>query len=274
MTRPIFYVSDRTGITAETLGHGLLTQFDSVDFSRESLRFIDTPDKAREAAARIDDSAQRSGARPIVFSTLLDPEVREIISACNCLFLDLFDAFVGPLERELEMPSSHAIGRTHGLGDEHAAGAYGRRIDAVNYALAHDDGVTTRNFEQADVVLIGVSRSGKTPTCLYLGLRYGLYAANYPLTEEDLDRGRLPRALEPHRPLLFGLTIRPERLHQIRAERRPDSRYASLRQCRLEIERAEALYRDHAIPSLDTSQTSIEEIAAKLMVARTGRRKI
>jgi regulator of PEP synthase PpsR (kinase-PPPase family) len=273
MTRPIFYVSDRTGITAETLGHGLLTQFDSVGFSRESLRFIDTPDKAREAVARINDTAEQSGARPIVFSTLMDPVVREILAGGNCLFLDLFDVFIGPLERELGVASSHAVGRTHGLGDDSAAGAYGRRIEAVNYALAHDDGVTTRNFEQADVVLIGVSRSGKTPTCLYLGLRYGLYAANYPLTEEDLDSGRLPRGLEPHRQALYGLTIQPERLQQIRAERRPDSRYASLKQCRMEVERAEALYRSYAVPFLDTSQTSVEEIAAKIMVALTGRRR-
>jgi regulator of PEP synthase PpsR (kinase-PPPase family) len=272
MIRPIFYVSDRTGITAETLGHGLLTQFDAVEFNRESLRFVDTPDKAREAAARIDDAARRSGVHPIVFSTLIDPAVRDIVADSTCLFLDLFDAFIDPLERELGVPSSHAIGRTHGLGDDHVAGAYGRRIEAVNYALAHDDGVTTRNFEQADVVLLGVSRSGKTPTCLYLGLRYGLYAANYPLTEEDLEGARLPRALEPHKQTLFGLTIRPERLQQIRAERRPDSRYASLTQCRKEVERAESLYHGYSIPFLDTSQTSIEEIAAKIMVALAGRR--
>ncbi len=266
MKRSVFFVSDRTGITAEALGHSLLTQFEDVEFEQVALPFIDTVDKAREAVARINRAAAEDGQRPLLFSTLLNDEIREIFQNSEGLLLDFFDAFVNPLEDELGMASSHAVGRSHGI---RTYSTYKERIDAVNFALNNDDGMRTSNYGHAEIILVGVSRSGKTPTCLYLALRYGILAANYPLTEEDLESGRLPRVLGTHRERLFGLTIDPERLHHLRRERRPEGRYATLTQCRHEVGAVEAMFRREGIPYVDTSTTSVEEIAT-LIVHRAG----
>ena len=260
--RTVFFVSDRTGITAETLGHSLLTQFETIEFSPVTLPFVDTPDKARETVERIDEAATREGRKPLVFSTLVDDEIREIINTAQCLCLDFFDAFIGPLERELAVRSTHAAGRTHGMHDFEN---YTRRIDAMNFALANDDGVTARGYGQADVIILGVSRTGKTPTCLYLALHYGIFAANCPLTEDDLEIGKLPAALSRHKDKLFGLTIDPARLKSIREERRPDSRYASTRQVHYEVREAEAMFRKYDVPFLNTTQSSVEEIATTVL---------
>ena len=262
MKRTVFFVSDRTGITAETLGHSLLTQFDGVKFKQRTVPFIDSVDKAQNFAGRIARTAEKEGVKPIVFSTLINEAAREIVQNSQCIFLDFFDAFIGPLERELKIKSSHTAGRAHGMTDYDT---YTRRIDAMNFALANDDGVTTKNYDKADVVLVGVSRSGKTPTCLYLSLHYGLYAANYPLTEEELGSGRMPDCLLPYRDKLFGLTIHPERLRQIRNERRPSSRYASAQQVRYELDESEALFKKLSIPYTDTTHLSIEEIATTII---------
>ena len=210
-------------MTAETLGHSLMTQFEGLEFRPVTLPFVSSLDKAQEAVRRIDRAAVDEGLRPIIFSTLVQDELRDVVMTANGLFLDLFSAFVGPLERELNTRSTHRAGRAHGMAD---LAAYTTRINATNFALANDDG-TGGDYAHADVVLVGVSRVGKTPTCLYMALQYGVFAANYPLTEDDLEAGTLPPRLEPFRAKLFGLTIRPERLQQIRNERRPDSRYAS-----------------------------------------------
>lgn len=268
--RTVFFVSDQTGVTAETMGHSLLTQFDGLDFSPVTLPFISTVDKAEEAVRRIDLVASEDGARPVVFSTLVSDDVRDVIKRANCLYLDFFDAFLGPLEQELGQPSSHAAGRAHGMAD---LASYTARINATNFALANDDGVQTREYGQADAILVGVSRTGKTPTCLYMALQYGIFAANYPLTEDDLESRRLPTALEPHRPKLFGLTIRPDRLHQIRQERRPDSRYASVAQCNFEIRAAEQLFERYGIPYLDTTGCSIEEISSRVQERKSIARR-
>ena len=262
MKRIVFYISDRTGITSETLGHSLLTQFGAIEFTRESLRFIDTPDKAVAAVSKINQAAEAGGSRPIVFSTLIDPTVRDIVAASKGVFFDLFDAFIEPMEQELGMQSSHSIGRSHGMED---IADYESRVNAVNFTLRHDDGATTRDDDRADIILIGVSRSGKTPTCLYLALHYSIFCANYPLTEDDFDELRLPDSLQPFREKLFGLTIKPERLHQIRSQRRPDSRYAALHQCQLEVRHTQALYQKLGIPFLDTTSMSVEEIATSIM---------
>src|SRR5690606_23053814 len=261
-SRTVFFVSDRTGITAETLGHSLLTQFDGSRFRQVTVPFVSTVEKAQAFAERINRTAEEEGMVPIVFSTLVTEEARNIVSSANCLFLDFFDAFIGPLERHLGMKSSHTAGRAHGMQD---IGTYTTRIDAMNFALANDDGVTTRNYDRADVALIGVSRSGKTPTCLYLALHYGVYAANYPLTEEDLESGKFPPALLPFRHKLYGLTIDAMRLQQIRNERRPDSRYASMVQVNRELKMAEELFRKNNIPFFDTTTSSIEEIATTII---------
>jgi len=260
--RTVFFLSDRTGITAETLGHSLLTQFDGFDFRPVTVPFIDTPDKAREVVERINESALLEGQRTLVFSTLVQDDVRTIVAGANCVILDFFSAFIGPLEIELNTRSSHASGRTHGT---HRTEDYARRIDAMNFALANDDGTTVRNYADADVILVGVSRSGKTPTCLYLALHYGINAANCPLTEDDLEIGKLPSSLDRHKTKLFGLTIDPARLQSIRHERRPDSRYASTRQVHYEVKEAEALFRRQGIPFLNTTQRSVEEIATTVI---------
>ncbi|MDQ2068405.1 posphoenolpyruvate synthetase regulatory kinase/phosphorylase PpsR [Natronospira bacteriovora] len=260
--RTVFFVSDRTGITAETLGHSLLTQFDGIEFRPVTVPFIGTKDKAEDVARRINETAEEEGWRPLVFSTLITDECREIVKAANGMYLDFFDAFIGPLERELRVTSSHAAGRAHGVFD---AETYTRRIDAMNFALANDDGITTRHYDRAEVILVGVSRSGKTPTCLYLALHYGVYAANYPLTPDDLEDGKLPKSLEKHKSKLYGLTIDPVRLKEIRNERRPDSNYASTRQVTFEVGEAEFLFRRYGIPFISTTTSSVEEIATTVL---------
>lgn len=260
--RTVFFVSDRTGITAETLGHSLLTQFDGMNFRQEAIPFIGNVEKARKAVERINRTTLEEGARPIVFSTLINDAVREEVMRSDGLFLDFFEAFIGPLERELNMKSSHTSGKAHGMSNR---AQYTHRIDAMNYALANDDGINIKNYDRADVLLVGVSRSGKTPTCLYLALHYGVYAANYPLTEDDLHGGRFPEFLLPHKNKLYGLTIDPERLAQIRSERRPDSKYASPQQVRYELGEAEQMFRRVGIPFLNTTNSSIEEIATTII---------
>ena len=264
MPRDVYFVSDRTGITAETLGQSLLAQFDGQAFKRQSLRFIDTPEKAREAVALINSRHAASGETPIVFSTLIDENARAIIAECKATVLDLMGTFIQPLEQAIGQPSSHTIGHLHGHIE---ANDYNRRMDAVNYALATDDGLTHQDYERADLILLGVSRSGKTPTCLYLALTFGIYAANYPLTPEDLDDAGLPARLTKYRSKLFGLTITPERLQQLRQERRRDSDYASLKQCQYEVRQAEALYRRERIASISSTTISVEEIATGIVDA-------
>lgn len=260
--RTVFFVSDRTGITAEALGRSLMSQFDSAAFRQVTLPFIADVDKANAAVERINAAAAADGIRPIVFSTIVDDTIRVIIQHGDALYLDFFDTFIGPLERELGRKSSHTVGRAHASADN---AAYIQRIEAVNFALANDDGVTTRNYPNADVILVGVSRSGKTPTCLYLALQYGVFAANYPLTEDDLTQGRLPQALLPYRSKLYGLTIDPTRLQQIRHHRRPDSHYASSNQVRYEVQQAEDIFHAMGVPCMNTTHPSIEEIATTVL---------
>jgi len=262
--RQVYFVSDHTGITAETLGHSLLTQFDDVEFRQETIPFIGTIERAHEAVAKI-DAAAASGMLPIVFSTLVNVETRKVVMGARCLFLDFFDAFLAPLERELGIPSAHAKGRAHGVADY---AKYMLRIEAMNYALANDDGMTLKNYDRADVILVGVSRAGKTPTCLYLALQYGVYAANFPITDEQLGGKGLPTELLRHKQKLFGLSIEPDRLMRIRAERRPDSTYASEKQVKFELNEARTLMQRHGIPLLDSSKLSIEELATTILHQR------
>jgi regulator of PEP synthase PpsR (kinase-PPPase family) len=238
-TRTVFFVSDGTGITAETFGNAILAQF---EFKPRHVRlpFIDTVDKAHQVVRQVNHTAEVEGRRPVVFTTLVNVEVLQVIEeGCRAMVLDMFGTFVRPLEID--------------------------RIEAINFSLAHDDGQSNRDLEQADVILVGVSRSGKTPTSLYLAMQHGLKAANYPLIPEDFDRRQLPPALAPHRKKLFGLTILPERLSEIRNERRPNSRYASLESCRAEVADAEAMMRREGVRWLSTTTKSIEEIATTIL---------
>ena len=260
--RTVFFVSDGTGITAQILGHSLLTQFEGVDFNQVTLPFVDSAERAEECLTRIEAESASGNGQPIVFSTLVNQDVRQIVRRAKALFLDFFETFIDPLEAGLGVKSSHTIGRSHSAMDKKE---YQQRIEAINFAMAHDDGASHRELGQADLVLIGVSRSGKTPTSLYLALQFGVKAANYPLIPEDFHRMTLPEALRTHKGRLYGLTIAPERLHEIRQERRPDSRYADLDNCRYEVEEAENLMRREGIRSINTTSKSIEEIATTIL---------
>ncbi|MDQ5985447.1 MAG: Phosphoenolpyruvate synthase regulatory protein [Syntrophus sp. SKADARSKE-3] len=262
--RTVFFVSDSTAITAETLGHSLLTQFDHIIYEQVTLPFIDTPAKAGNVVNQINLEHSRTGLPPLVFSTLINREIRQTImnSAGKCF--DLFDTFIISLEKELSIESSQVIGRYHSGAN---SGSYDIRIDAVNYALGSDDGICTKNYDRADIILVGVSRAGKTPTCLYLGMQFGIFAANYPLTEEDLfgKSDELPHVLMPFRRKLYGLTINPDRLQKIRSQRRPESRYASLLQCQREVCAAESILQSERIPAINVTTMSVEEIAATVL---------
>ena len=259
--RTVFYLSDRTGITAEVLGKTLLTQFPGVEFRKRMIPFIDSVEKVDAALEEINHTTRHETQRPIIISTLINDELRLAVEKADALCLDLFAGFIGKLEGELGVQSSHALGLTHGIGD---AIVYERRMSAVNYALSHDDGLST-SYIDADVILVGVSRSGKTPTCLYLAMQYGIRAANYPLTADDFEGMALPKSLVPHRAKLYGLTISPERLTKIRNERKPNSHYSAIETCRAETRAAEDLFQRIGLSYLDTTTKSIEEIAITIL---------
>ncbi len=259
--RLVFIVSDGTGITAETFSQSILAQFE-LPFRQIRLPFIDTVDKAHQAVREINEYAQKSGQQPIVFTTLVNPEVNQIVTGAKGLMMDMFQTFISPLEQALGVKSNHAIGRFHNNAD---TDSYKNRIEAINFSLAHDDGQSNQNLADADVILVGVSRSGKTPTSLYLAMQYGLKSANYPLIPDDFERSQMPVDIQPYRKKLFGLTIDPMRLSEIRNERRPGSNYAKIENCRYEVSEAEAMMRKNNIPWLSTTNKSIEEIATTIL---------
>ncbi len=261
--RTVCFVSDRTGLTAETLGHSLLSQFGGLEARTVTMPFVTSVQDAHGVVARINEIARRDGERPIVLSTLVDDAIRGIVHGADAFVLDFFDAFLAPLEAELGRPSAHVSG----LGMHSWAGdaAHSDRVAATNYALANDDGAGQRDYRNADVILVGVSRSGKTPTSLYMALQYGIRAANVPLLEEDFEQRELPRELQPYRNKLFGLTVRPARLQQIRQERRPGSRYASAGQVEFEVRSALDLMARNQIPWIDVTECSVEEIASRIL---------
>ena len=259
--RTVFFVSDGTGITAETFGHSVLTQFE-LRFRQVRLPFIDTLDKAHDAARKINEAFATDGQRPIIFSTLVQTQLSDVIRACKGMYMDLFQTFVAPLEQELNAKSTHTIGRSHNIVDSEE---YKNRIEAINFSLAHDDGQSHKNLASADVILVGVSRSGKTPTSLYLAMQYGIKAANYPLIPDDFERGKLPSSLYDFKPKIFGLTITPERLAEIRNERRAGSKYASIENCRYEVNEAEMMMKREGIRWLSSTTKSIEEISTTIL---------
>jgi regulator of PEP synthase PpsR (kinase-PPPase family) len=260
--RTVFFVSDGTGITAETFGNAILNQFEA-DLQRVRLPFVDSVDKAHAAVRQINHTGMINNKRPIVFLTLANMAVLKVITEnCQGMLMDMFSTFVHPLEDELNLKSNHRIGR---FSDSSKSQEYQSRIEAINFSLEHDDGQSNRDLESSDVILVGVSRSGKTPTSLYLAMQYGLKASNYPLIPEDFERQDLPPALKAQRKKLFGLSIQPERLSEIRNERRPNSKYASLTNCRHEVKEAEAMMRRSGIRWLSTTTKSIEEIATTIL---------
>ena len=267
--RTAFYISDGTAITSEVFGHALLSLF-TIEFEHITVPFVETVEQALEVVKKISESFQDDGQRPLVFYTIVNTEVRKIVSKSVGINYNFLDQFVAPLEKVLGVPSKPEKHRTHSIHEK----SYDNRIDAVNYALANDDGSNLKDYHQADIILVGVSRTGKTPTSLYLALQYGIKAANYPFTEEDMgDVLRLPQSLRGFKDKLFGLTIDPHRLHQIRSERRANSHYASLKQCRMELREVENLYRKEKISFLDSTRFSIEEISAKILATTGLKRK-
>ena len=259
--RTVFFVSDGTGITAETFGHSVLTQFD-LRFRQIRLPFIDTMDKAYEAARKINEAFVSDGQRPIIFSTLVKNDLSAVIRKSSGMHMDLIQTFVAPLEQELGVMSTHTIGRSHNIVDSEE---YKNRIEAINYSLAHDDGQSHKNLSSADVILVGVSRSGKTPTSLYLAMQYGIKAANYPLIPDDFERDKLPSALLEFKNKIFGLSITPERLSEIRNERRAGSKYAAIENCRYEVNEAEKMMKREGIRWLSSTTKSIEEISTTIL---------
>ncbi|MGK5036437.1 posphoenolpyruvate synthetase regulatory kinase/phosphorylase PpsR [Janthinobacterium sp. LB3P118] len=259
--RTVFFVSDGTGITAETFGHSVLTQFD-LRFRQIRLPFIDTMDKAYEAARKINEAFAADGQRPIIFSTLVKNDLSAVIRKSSGMHMDLIQTFVAPLEHELGVMSTHTIGRSHNIVDSEE---YKNRIEAINYSLAHDDGQSHKNLSSADVILVGVSRSGKTPTSLYLAMQYGIKAANYPLIPDDFERDKLPSALLEFKNKIFGLSITPERLSEIRNERRAGSKYAAIENCRYEVNEAEKMMKREGIRWLSSTTKSIEEISTTIL---------
>jgi len=262
MIRTLYYISDGTGISAETLGRSLITQFEQITFQSYTLPYIDTEAKAYAAIAKINQTYAEDHTRPIIFSTIVKPEIRHIIASSQGLVIDFFHSFIGALEEELQMPAQSAVGLSHAVINREK---YNTRIDAVDFSLQCDDGINLKAYGMADIILLGASRTGKTPTCLYLAMQYGIRAANFPLTDEDLQNPMLPKVLAPHRNKLFGLIISAERLHQIRMKRLPDSRYASMAQCETELNVIAQMYRLEGVPHLNSTELSIEELSTRIL---------
>ena len=260
--RSVFYVSDRTGKTAESIGQSLLSQFDSVEFEHKTFPFVCTKTEAQFVASEIKNNSVKTGKEPIVFSTLVNDEFQQFISSSDACVISLFNAFIGPLEKSLQIDSSHTIGVPH---EEYGDEGYKKHMDAIDFTLKSDDGIRTNQFRLADIILLGVSRSAKTPTCLYLAMNFSIKAANYPLTDDDLENEELPGCLLPYIDKIIGLTIRPNQLSAIRQQRRPKTDYASLKKCQKEIKQAECIMKNHGLFVLDSTAMSIEEIAVNLV---------
>ncbi len=257
-----FIVSDRTGLTAEAMAHSLLSQFPGIDFQIETFTFVDTAAKAAELVHRCRQIRDESGTPPLVFLTMVNDDIRALFTDADIGVFDLFQTFIGPMEALLGVESSHSIGKSHGVQDEKA---YTSRIAAVHFALQTDDGLDVEHYRKADLIIVGVSRCGKTPASLYLSLHYGLYVSNYPLTDHELDEKQLPPVLDAHKEKLFGLTIDPYRLLQIRQQRYQGSSYSNADTCQREIAQAEGLFRKHRVPFLNTTRMSVEEIGAMIV---------
>lgn len=270
-SRTAFFISDGTGITAETLGNSLLTQFEGIHFEMITLPYIDTIDKAERVVEKINEACEKDHKAAIVFDTIVNPQIRETIARSNGYKIDVFETFLKPLEEELDAHSSYTVGKSHSINE---SSRYKERIASVNFALDNDDGGRIQQYHKADLILVGVSRCGKTPTCLYMALQFGIRAANYPITIDDLEASGLPDILMQHQDKLFGLTIDPFHLAAIRHERRPNSRYASLEQCEFEVREVERRLQQLNISAINTTHFSVEEISTRIMAEAGLKRRI
>lgn len=269
-SRNVYFLSNHTAITAETLGKSLLAQFPDVKFSVVTMPYIDSIQKAEDIVKRINQESSQAVLKPMIISTLANESISQIIHQSDALVLDLFQRILPDMERLLNQHSAHQTGLSHRISNQLS---YESRIDAIDFSMIHDDGGTTRFYDKADIIIVGVSRSGKTPTCLYLALQFGLKAANYPITEEDMLSESLPKPIKAYQNKLFGLTTNAKRLFHIRQQRLPQSRYASMEQCHKEIQAVEKMFRQLNVPSLDTTTISIEEIATTIVELAGLKRK-
>jgi regulator of PEP synthase PpsR (kinase-PPPase family) len=258
---PVFFLSDSTGISAETMGNALLLQFPDLVFERTTIPFISSVEVAREVVAEL-DAAMDGPVTPLVFTTAAEDRIRDELSKTRAPIIDFFEMHMAPVERILGRRGSREVARLHGVGD---IKRYNTRMAAVEFTIEHDDGQSLRALDRADVVFIAPSRCGKTPTSMYLALQHGLFVANYPLVDEDLESRDLPRPVADLADRCFGITTTVERLSRVRNERRPGSRYADLTQCRWELRQATELYAANKIPVIDSSAKSVEEMAALVL---------
>ena len=265
---PVFFLSDSTGISAETMGNALLLQFPERAFDRTTIPFITTVEQAYEVVATLDE-AMAGPVTPLVFTTAAEDDVRAALATTTAPVIDFFDMHMNRVEEILHQRGLRQPARLHGVGD---IKSYNARMAAIEFTIEHDDGQSVRALEKADVILLAPSRCGKTPTSMYLAIQYGFFVANYPLVDEDLERDHLPDVVQPHLDRCFGLTTTVDRLSRVRHERRPGSTYASVEQCRWELRRATDLFRSRRLPSVDTSAKSVEEISAMIIQALRPRR--
>jgi len=260
--RTVFFVSESTGITAETLGHSLLSQFPHIEFTYHQRSFVDTEKKAHKLAEEIAETTKAEGFKPLVFATMPETQINQILKDSDCHYYEVFESILDKIGQDLHTEPTRESGLSHGLVNEKS---YDARIDALNYTLMHDDAMVLKTLHEADVIIIGVSRSGKTPTSLYLALKFGIKAANYPITDDDFDRDELPKVLLENKDKLVATTIKAKRLQQIREKRRPNSQYSSLQTCKSEIKKAHKLYERYGLEPLDVTTQSIEELAAQIV---------
>jgi regulator of PEP synthase PpsR (kinase-PPPase family) len=260
--RTVFFVSESTGITAETLGHSLLSQFPHIEFTYHQRSFIDNEKKASTLVKEIAKISKNEGFKPLVFATMPETEINQILKDADCHYYEVFESILDKIGQDLHTEPTRESGLSHGLVNEKT---YDARIDALNYTLMHDDAMVLKTLHEADVIIVGVSRSGKTPTSLYLALKFGIKAANYPITDDDFDRDELPKVLLENKDKLVATTIKAKRLQQIREKRRPNSQYSSLQTCKSEIKKAHKLYERYGLEPLDVTSQSIEELAAQIV---------
>jgi len=264
--RDVFYVSDGTAITCETLGHAVLGQFPFIA-NEQTIPFVENTTKALQVVQRINQAKKETGSQPVVFLSTVVPEVKAILMTADANIYDVLSMLVEPIQKDLQLEATPKLQRSRSVSKDEKA--YYDRISAVEYTLSHDDGISLKNIEEADLILLGVSRSGKTPTSLYMALQFGVRVINYPFISEDMQTLRLPPVFEIYRHKLFGLTIDTHRLSEIRNERLADSTYASEQQCQEELDKVETLFRREAIPYINTSSLSVEEISARIL-QKTG----
>ncbi|MEO9326029.1 pyruvate, phosphate dikinase/phosphoenolpyruvate synthase regulator [Nocardioides sp. C4-1] len=258
---PVFFLSDSTGISAETMGNALLIQFPDLVFERTTIPFIGTVEKAREVVAILDE-AMDGPVTPLAFTTAAEDQIRLELARTRAPIIDFFEMHMGRVEQVLGQQGVREVARLHGVGD---IKRYNTRMAAVEFTIEHDDGQSLRALDRADVVLLAPSRCGKTPTSMYLALQHGLFVANYPLVDEDLESRDLPRPVRDLADRCFGITTTADRLSRVRNERRPGSRYAELSQCRWELRQAGLLFDRHRIPTIDSATKSVEEMAALVL---------